>query len=145
MDETQALSIVAALADGVNPVTGEIFGPDSPYQSVQVVRALYCVMNAVQGSRSAQRRRESLPRNAGKRWTPEEDKVLLTGFDGGKSIADLAQQHERTAAGIAARLEKHGRVDSQSDLLRSRYVQPPSNLRGARELRQNVRPANESR
>ena len=111
MDETQALNIVAALADGINPVTGEVFGPDSPYQSAQVVRALYCVMNGMQSrSRAAQRRREGLPRNAGKPWSPEEDRALLEGFDAGKNIADLAQQHERTTAGIATRLEKHGRL-----------------------------------
>jgi hypothetical protein len=142
MDETQALSIVAALADGVNPATGEVFGPDSPYQSAQVVRALYCVLNAVQNkSKSAPRRRETLPRNAGKPWTPEEDKTLLAGFDGGKSIADLAHQHERTTAGITARLEKHGRVESQSGTPRSRYAQ--SRPHANSEVRQNGRGVSE--
>jgi hypothetical protein len=30
MDETRAVAIVSALADGVNPLTGEIFPVDSP-------------------------------------------------------------------------------------------------------------------
>jgi hypothetical protein len=144
MDETQALSIVAALADGVNPLTGEVFAPDSPYQSAQIVRALYCVLNALQGkSKDAPRRREGLPRNAGKPWTPEEDKTLLAGFDGGKSIADLAHQHERTTAGISARLEKHGRVDQQSGAPRSRFVQ--SRPHTTPESKQNGNAANERR
>jgi len=124
MDETQALSIVAALADGVNPVTGEVFGPDSPYQSAQVIRALYCLLNAVQNKSRPSRRREQMPRNAGKPWTPEEDKVLLAGFDGGKSMTELADQHERTVVGITARLEKHGRVQPQMGSPNSRYTRP---------------------
>ena len=127
MDEHQALNIVAALADGVNPVTGEVFAPDSPYQSAQVIRALYCVMHALQKKARSAQRRGSLPRNAGKPWSAEEDKALLAAFDGGKSIAELAQQHERTTAGVTARLEKHGRIDPLSGATRSRYAQ--SNVR----------------
>jgi len=119
MDETQALSIVAALADGVNPMTGEVFGPDSPYQSAPVIRALYCLLNAAQ-NKSKPRRREQMPRNAGRPWTSEEDKALLAGFDGGKSMTELADQHERTVAGITARLEKHGRVEPQTGSQNSR-------------------------
>src|SRR5688572_18443227 len=40
MDDNRALAIVSALANGVNPQTGEIFEVDSPYQSVDVIRAL---------------------------------------------------------------------------------------------------------
>ena len=40
MDEQKALNIVTALANGVNPQTGEVFPGDSPYQSAEIVRAL---------------------------------------------------------------------------------------------------------
>jgi hypothetical protein len=51
--------------------------------------------------------------DAGKTWTPEEDERLLAGFDGGASVEALATAHERTRAGIEARLVKHGRLEAE--------------------------------
>lgn len=113
MDETKALDIVSALADGINPLTGEAFPADSPYQSPDIVRALFIARTVVE-ARARVRQRTPLPGNAGKPWSEEEDRKLLLEFDRGGSIAELAQLHARTAAGIQARLEKHGRVQPQS-------------------------------
>jgi hypothetical protein len=38
---------------------------------------------------------------------------LLAGFDGGASVEALATAHERTRAGIEARLVKHGRLEAE--------------------------------
>jgi hypothetical protein len=111
MDETKALAIVSALADGVNPLTGEIFPTDSPYQNADVVRALVLASRALD-TRSKARARATLPDNAGKPWTADEDHRLLAAFDRGGSLADLARAHGRTVAGIQARLEKHGRLQA---------------------------------
>ena len=35
MDDGEAVEIIKALADGVDPFTGEVFPPESPYQNVQ--------------------------------------------------------------------------------------------------------------
>ena len=50
---------------------------------------------------------------AGKPWTENEDLELLEKFDEGLSIAELARAHDRTPAGIQARLERHGRLPAQ--------------------------------
>jgi hypothetical protein len=113
MDESKALTIVSALANGVNPLTGEIFTTDSPYQSPDIVRALYISVRALEFSAKRRlRARERLPGNAGKPWSEEEDHRLLSEFDRGCAVAELAQAHQRTQAGIQARLEKHGRLQS---------------------------------
>jgi len=109
MDETKALAIVWALADGVNPHTGEIFPADSAYQTADVVRALFLAGRALE-TKTKVRARAPLPANAGRRWSEEEDRRLLDEFDGGGAVSDLAQTHGRTTAGIQARLEKHGRL-----------------------------------
>jgi hypothetical protein len=115
MDEIKALTIVSALANGVNPLTGEIFTSDSPYQSPDVVRALYVSVRALElSARRRLRARERLPGNAGKPWSEEEDNRLLSEFDRGSAVAQLAQAHQRTQAGIQARLEKHGRLHSST-------------------------------
>ena len=132
MDETKALAIVSALADGVNPLTGEIFPTDSPYQNADVVRALVLASRALD-TRSKPRARATLPDNAGKPWTADEDQRLLAAFDRGGSLADLAQAHGRTAAGIQARLEKHGRLQA-ADLDAS-----PRRWRSASGPREQVR------
>lgn len=40
-DKECSLEILQALADGVDPVSGEMFPPDSPYQQPEVIRALF--------------------------------------------------------------------------------------------------------
>jgi hypothetical protein len=115
MDETNALNVLAALANGVHPATGEVFAADSPYQSPEVVRALFVVIRAFEARGKTQARRSDLPQNAGKPWSGEEDQRLLGGFDAGRSIKQLAEEHLRTLAGIQARLEKHGRLRPTAD------------------------------
>lgn len=115
MDDIKALGIVSALANGVNPQTGEVFDVDSPYQTADVIRALYIAVRALEGTTRTKLRpaRTRTPSNAGKPWTEQEDLELLEKFDEGLSIAELARAHDRTAAGIQARLERHGRLAAQ--------------------------------
>jgi len=115
MDETRALGIVSALANGVNPQTGEVFEADSPYQSVEIIRALYFAVRAMEmTSRNRPRAvRLRAPANAGKPWTEQEDLELLEKFDEGIPVPELARAHDRTPAGIQARLERHGRLQAQ--------------------------------
>lgn len=115
MDDNKALSIVSALANGVNPQTGEMFEIDSPYQAADVIRALYVAVRALEMSNRSKARgnRARLPANAGKPWAEQEDRDLLEKFDAGLSVAELAQAHDRTLAGIQARLERHGRLAGQ--------------------------------
>jgi len=114
MDDQRALSIVTALANGVNPQTGEAFPGDSPYQSAEIVRALFVAIRAMQG-KTTNRRRPDAPANAGKPWSEAEDDELLQAFDEGTEIAAIAQAHARTPMGIQARLEKHGRLTPLND------------------------------
>jgi hypothetical protein len=119
MDNAQALQIVAALANGANPLTGEVFPPDSPYQSPEIVRALFFATRALESSPVKAAKTTgtaSVPSNpaignAGKPWSSDEDKQLLAAFDAGKTPAELARLHGRTQGGIRARLEKHGRLE----------------------------------
>ena len=115
MDDIKALGIVSALANGVNPQTGEVFDVDSPYQTADVIRALYIAVRALETTTRTKLRpgRSRMPSNAGKPWTEQEDLELLEKFDEGLAIAELARAHDRTPAGIQARLERHGRLRAQ--------------------------------
>ena len=93
MDESKALSILSTLANGINPSTGEVFPPDSPYQQPEVVRALYVATRSLEGGNRSPKSRGSLPTNAGKPWTEEDDRRLLAEFDRGQSLQELARAH----------------------------------------------------
>lgn len=112
MDGSDALTIIRALADGVDPFTGEVFPEDSVYQHPQVVRALFAAVQALEYQEKRRERERNLPRNAGTPWTAEEDERLSQAFDSGKSIKELAQFHERTHGAIQARLVKLGKLEA---------------------------------
>ncbi|HSN69926.1 MAG TPA: hypothetical protein VLT59_00390 [Steroidobacteraceae bacterium] len=120
MEEEKARTIIAALANGVDPTTGEALGGESVFQSPDVVRALMCAVRSLE-SRHARRERSDLPSNAGKPWSGEEDERLVAEFDAGRTLKDIAERHARTVAGIEARLEKLGRLDPESRTTPRRY------------------------
>ena len=49
MDKSEALETVEALAHGIDPVTGELFPEDSPFNHPRVIRALFLSINALEG------------------------------------------------------------------------------------------------
>ena len=114
MDTEKSLEIIHALANGVDPYTGEKYPDDSPYQQAETVRALFMAVEAMEQSKGrakkAEDRQKRLPSNAGKAWEAEEVQRLLLTFDGGKSIKEIAEDHKRTEGAIVSRLIMHDRV-----------------------------------
>jgi hypothetical protein len=132
MDETKIVAILSALAKGVNPMTGEIFAADSPYQHADVVRALYAAVDRFKSSDSPKpKQRPDAPSNVGKPWSDEEDRRLLAEFERGRTPAELARELGRTLAGIEARLERHGRLSPRERTTSNRYPSVASEKRAA--------------
>ena len=107
MNIGKALAILRKLAEGIDPFSGEVLPPDSPYQNVQTVRALYKAIHLI----------ERRPTNAGKPWSDEESQVLVKQYDSGIPIGQIAEAHQRTKVAIAARLVKLGKVESREQAL----------------------------
>jgi hypothetical protein len=112
MDQAQALAVVRALANGIDPESGEVFPVDSAYQRPQVVRALYEAATALERIERFDRRRSQMPPKTGEPWTEEEDRKLLAAFDAGRALQELAAAHERTIGAVRARLLKYGRINA---------------------------------
>ncbi|TAK85586.1 MAG: hypothetical protein EPO20_11320 [Betaproteobacteria bacterium] len=112
MDAAQALAVVRSLANGVDPETGEVFAPETPYQRPQVVRALYEAASALERIERFERRRSQMPQKTGEPWSEEEDRKLLAAFDAGRALQELAAAHERTMGAVRARLLKYGRINA---------------------------------
>jgi len=124
MERETALKIIQQLANGTDPHTGEVFRADSPYQHPDTVRALFAAVRALDGPPAAAKQHaaanEKAPLNAGKPWSPDEDKALAAAFDAGKQIPELADQHQRSRFSIEVRLAKLGKIP------------PPANMRGSK-------------
>lgn len=129
MEREHTLRILNALASGTHPATGEKFAADSPYQHPDTVRALFDAMRAVEGGHAPAAGAEPKPvlpqSGAGSRWTTEEEQRLATGFDAGRSVDELARAHNRSRAGIEARLVKLGKLDASAVTTPLRYPPKP--------------------
>lgn len=146
MDVVKAHSIVSALANGVNPTTGEVFPSDSPYQSPAIIRALFIASRMMatnlalpaQPAKAVERARSprSAGSNVGKAWSPEDDQLLLEEFAAGRSPSELAKLLSRTLAGIEARLEKHGRITAQERTTANRYTREQQSIAKSEDAEQ---------
>lgn len=106
MELNRAKEIIAALVEGIDPITGEILSEDNVCNKGEVVRALYTVL----ASLDASKHKKTQPENAGKRWTDEDDKKLCELFDAGVSNKDICKIFKRTSTGIASRLVRLGKI-----------------------------------
>lgn len=109
-----ALPIVRALADGVNPITGEVYPEHSPYAEPRTLRALYTAVDVLEKEVERGRRRDKLPANFGKPWTETEDTALVGEFDAGTPLGVMATKHQRTQSSVRLRLEKLGKIEPTS-------------------------------
>jgi len=111
MQLESALPIVRALADGVNPITGEAYPEHSPYAEPRTLRALFSAVDLMSKEVEREKRRERLPANFGKPWTSEEDMAAISEFDSGLTLPEMARRHLRTQSSIRLRLEKLGKIE----------------------------------
>lgn len=102
MDIIKARKIIKTLSDGVDPTTGEVLPAESVYNSPDVIRALFTLLEATAPTPQA------LYRNAGKPWNEIEDDKLRDEFAAKIKIADIAKEHGRTYKAIERRLEHLG-------------------------------------
>jgi len=111
MDCNTALKIIQTLSDGIDPVTGEVFPTDSPYQNAQTVRALFTATDALKAVIKRNNKRKGLPERAGKSWDKTESDLLVQRFDEGATVGELAKEHKRTQGAIESQLVKLGKIE----------------------------------
>ena len=112
MEIQEALEIIRRLADGLHPESGEPLLPDSAHQHPQAVRALNRAVEALEFQQQRDRTRHSLPANAGKPWSSEEDAQICSELRHGVNFQEIARTHSRTAGSIVARLIRLGKISA---------------------------------
>ncbi|TMN40705.1 hypothetical protein CWB89_00215 [Pseudoalteromonas piscicida] len=120
MDIFTALKNMEALANGIDPTSGEVLPDTSPYNSPEVIRSLFTVIGALKQPKKSkksveQKQQENiskgLPKNAGLPWTEEERERLIHSFNANISIGELSNIHGRTSGAITSELKKQGLIE----------------------------------
>lgn len=109
MDISRAKEIVSALAEGVDPTTGEVLPDNSVCNKVEVVRAFYAILNHLDEKKP----KKNLPVNTGKPWTKEDECLLIDLYRAGSSKKEICNTLQRTVSGVAARLVHLGIIDNR--------------------------------
>ncbi|RZK69730.1 MAG: hypothetical protein EOO85_22025 [Pedobacter sp.] len=104
MLENKHIEIIKTLANGIDPITGEVFAPDSPYQQPDIIRALNYATQRLKPVKPQQERH-------GKPWSTEEDNKISDAFKSGTSLSKIAQEQQRTRGSIESRLGRLGLID----------------------------------
>ena len=110
MNTPTTLRTLRALAEGVDPATGEALPPDGPYQRADVVRALFHAAELIgdpgrpAGKRSRARPAKPSAPKAGRPWTADEERRVVEAYRDGTPIAEIAREHERSRGAIHSRL-----------------------------------------
>ena len=110
MDIIRARQIVRLLAEGVDPLTGEVLSNESVFNKPDVIRALYTILEVTAPKTEVPKPAKTLDpkRNAGKPWTEVEDDKLRDEFAEKMNLSDIAKEHGRTYGAIEGRLEHLG-------------------------------------
>ena len=107
MELAEALTIMRALAGGLNPETKQALEADSVCRRPQVIKALNRALGALV---QLDLRERTKPGNAGKYWSREEDAQVCAEVRKGIDFQEIAKSHNRTVGSIVARLVKLGEI-----------------------------------
>ena len=107
MDIIRAKEIVRTLADGVDPTTGEVLPAENVYNSPEVIRALFTILEMVDKDTKKYAQKSSLE-NAGMPWSEEEDEKLRGEFSVGLKLGNIAKEHGRSRGAIESRVKYLG-------------------------------------
>ncbi|BCJ73297.1 hypothetical protein CS0771_28410 [Catellatospora sp. IY07-71] len=111
-DQRADFSMVSCDSDG--QVLTELRGTLAPDELPTVIRLLTAELAALVESYGGRRKRFNLAEkrrerpNAYAPWTDDLDAQLLTRFEAGDTVAEIANDMGRKESGIVSRLQKHG-------------------------------------
>jgi hypothetical protein len=107
MENQAALTIMRALASGMNPETGEKLEAESICRRPQIVKVLNRALGALL---QLEQREQRKPAQAGRYWSREEDAQVCAEVRRGIDFHEIAKSHNRTVPSIVARLVKLGEI-----------------------------------
>jgi len=125
MQEQRARKILQALVEGVDPTTGAELEAGTVLQRADVLRALLAGVTALEQVSARAQRRAQLPDNVGRTWSADEERALVTEFQSGDPLPDIAAKHRRTLRAIEARLERLGLLTQEQRTTNNSFTGSP--------------------
>ena len=126
MQELRARKILQALVQGVDPTTGAELEAGTVLQRADVLRALLAGVAALEQLSARAQRRAQLPENVGLPWTSDEERALISEFQAGDPLTDIAAKHGRTLRAIEARLERLGLITADQRTTNNSFTGSPA-------------------
>jgi hypothetical protein len=110
MEIQEAIKVIRALANGLDPESGEALKDDSVCRVPLTVKALNRALGVLV---SQEEREREKPEKAGAYWTRAEDQQVCEELRKGMDFKEIAKAHNRTVVSIVARLMKLGKIVSE--------------------------------
>ncbi len=110
MDLQRAKELLSGLADGVDPLTGEVLPEDHVCNKAEIIRAFHCVLKSLPGKTS-----KPQPENTGKPWDDADDAILCQMFDAGGGRKEMCAYFKRSEGSLAARLVRLGKISDRAE------------------------------
>ena len=98
------------MADGVDPLTGEVLPEDHVCNKAEIIRAFHCVLKSLPGKTS-----KPQPENARKPWDDAHDAILSQKFDAGAGSKEMCAYFKRSEGSLAARLVRLGKISDRAE------------------------------
>lgn len=112
MEVERVSEILRAMADGLDPSTGEfVRDKDSVLQQPDTVRALHFALAVLERAESNQ---PAVSAKSGSGWSREEDTQLCKEFHGRVDFADIAKIHGRSRNEVFERLIALGKIKTKA-------------------------------
>ena len=122
MNQEKIISIIEALANGIDPTTGEILPDCSPYNQPEIIRALFQVTNLIPKVKKPKRTTEQkqqeniekgLPQNFGLAWLGDDINSVITQYKSDITINVIADEQARKPSSIIGLLKKQGVITEE--------------------------------
>ncbi len=115
MNQEKIVSIIDALANGIDPITGEVLPDNSPYNHPEVIRALFHTIKLLPKAKKPkktieQKQQENIekgqPKNYGLPWLDDDVISVIEQFNSGTAIDIIANEQARKSSSIIGLLKK---------------------------------------
>ena len=100
--------MLSGLADGVDPLTGEVLPEDHVCNKAEIIRAFHCVLKALPGKPP-----KPQPENAGKPWNDADDAVLCQMFDAGGSRKEMCAYFKRSEGSLLPDVDRRQKARAE--------------------------------
>lgn len=122
MKQENVISILEALANGIDPVTGEVLPAASPYNQPDVIHALFHAIALLPKAKASKKTTEDkkhenlekgLPENHGLPWAESDIQKAVSDYQKEEKIDDIAHKLSRKPSAIIGLLKKHGVITEE--------------------------------